>query len=508
MKKPRVLFAGLFQETNGFVGEPTRWADFKVFRGREIFSRRHDGSVTDGFLAEAERSGFTVVPALDAWALPGGKVADAAFEQYWREFETAARPALADGLEAIFLVLHGAMATPGHDDAEGELLRRIRALPGGLHLPVFGVLDLHANVTPQMCRLANGLLAYRENPHTDAKQTGERATQLLARCLAGGRVPQMTWGRPPIVWAPPGTGTQSDPMKSLGEFARRIEAATPEIWAYNVAAGFSFTDMPETGMSLSVISVAPAATDLTVLEAGARLAWELRTKGNAVYPPADDVVGRFVQTSRTPAHAGPVLFVEPADNIGAGAAGDGTGLLRAFLKHQVSPALVVINDPQAVAALAAANAGDTARLAIGGRGSTMDMGPVDVEVTLISRSDGRFALEDPHSHLAAMSGLHYEMGPCAVVRSAGVTVLLTSRKTPPFDLGQLRSQGIEPREFACIGVKAAIAHKRAYDPIASDSYYVTTPGPCTSDLAALPWEKIRRPVWPLDPMESFTCQFS
>ena len=36
------------------------------------------------------------------------------------------------------------------------------------------------------------------------------------------------------------------------------------------------------------------------------------------------------------------------------------------------------------------------------------------------------------------------MGPCAVVEAEGVTILLTSRKMPPWDLGQFRSQRIEP----------------------------------------------------------------
>ena len=79
-----------------------------------------------------------------------------------------------------------------------------------------------------------------------------------------------------------------------------------------------------------------------------------------------------------------------------------------------------------------------------------------------------------------------------------ITVLLTSRKTPPFDLGQLRSQGMEPESFSVIGVKAAVAHRRAYDRIASASYTVRTPGPCTSDLHALPYRRLRRPIFPLD----------
>jgi microcystin degradation protein MlrC len=72
-----------------------------------------------------------------------------------------------------------------------------------------------------------------------------------------------------------------------------------------------------------------------------------------------------------------------------------------------------------------------------------------------------------------MQGINVDMGPCAVVRVEGVIILLTSRKTPSFDLGQLRSQGIEPTSLSVIGVKAAVAHRRAYDPIAVASYLGT-----------------------------------
>jgi microcystin degradation protein MlrC len=90
------------------------------------------------------------------------------------------------------------------------------------------------------------------------------------------------------------------------------------------------------------------------------------------------------------------------------------------------------------------------------------------------------------------------MGPCAVVKHGGLRILLTSQRTPPFDLGQLRSQGIEPEKTRIIVVKAAVAHRRAYDPIAVASYTVATPGAWSSDLRRFPFKKIRRPIFPLD----------
>ena len=191
--------------------------------------------------------------------------------------------------------------------------------------------------------------------------------------------------------------------------------------------------------------------------------------------------------------------MEPSDNIGGGAPGDGTGILRALVKYNVPNAAVCINDPAAVTQLQALSVGNKIQLSIGGKGSALDAGPLSLEVELISRSTGRFELEDKKSHLASMSGNYFEMGPTAVVRHAGITILLTSIKTPPFDLGQWRSQGIEPTKLSVIGVKAAIAHRRAYDSIAKQMLWVDTPGPCSSKLKNLPYMKVNRPIYPLDP---------
>ena len=105
-------------------------------------------------------------------------------------------------------------------------------------------------------------------------------------------------------------------------------------------------------------------------------------------------------------------------------------MLRSLLKHGVTQSLVILNDPAAVAAMDGVAAGpETGRIAVGGRGSKLDAGPVELKATFVSRSDGKFTLEDKQSHLASMNGVHIEMGPCAVVRSGGITILLTSRKT-------------------------------------------------------------------------------
>src|SRR3981081_3750675 len=405
----KILLAALAHETQCFIPEITGADRFRTLRGAEILGCAGDGSTIDGFLVVAQRQGWTVIPTAGASAMSSGRVADAVFETFWREVEAVARPAIAAGIDSIYLVLHGAMVTETIEDSEGELIERLRALPGAAALPIFGVFDLHGTFTGRMAEFANCLIAYRENPHTDARDAAMLGAELLARSLATGQVPRMYRVKPPIILPPAGTATSDSPMADLEAAARQIEAASPDIWAVNIAAGYGFADVPEAGLSLSLVSVGAETEARTALARRQVLAMSLKERGFVLPPPVDDVLRQICPVGR-----GPVLLIEPSDDIGGGAPGDGTGILRALLRHQVGKAAGVINDPEALPALRDLPLGGIATVAIGGKKTTLDEGPITLAVTLLSRSNGRFTLEDRNSHLAAMRCLHIDIGPSAV----------------------------------------------------------------------------------------------
>ena len=83
----------------------------------------------DGFLSVAEREGWEVVPGAVYTGGASGTVDHAVFETFWSEVKPVLEKALAEGLDAIHLSLHGAMVTSACDDPEGELMARIRAHP-------------------------------------------------------------------------------------------------------------------------------------------------------------------------------------------------------------------------------------------------------------------------------------------------------------------------------------------------------------------------------------------
>jgi len=92
-----------------------------------------------------------------------------------------------------------------------------------------------------------------------------------------------------------------------------------------------------------------------------------------------------------------------------------------------------------------------------------------------------------------------DQGPTAVIELEGPNLLvLNSLRTPPFSLGQLTSLGIDPARQAILVVKAAVAYKAAYGPIAGRVIEVDTPGLTAIDPARFTFRHIRRPMFPLD----------
>lgn len=509
----RVLLAGLFHETHTFLEGQTPLSAFQCRRGDSILDAAGDGSPLAGILEIARERNWQLLPAIDLRATPGPTLSDEVVDTYCQAVEEVLDRELAQGLDGVCLVLHGAGVSASHRDIEAAVVRRLRERIGP-DIPIGGVLDLHGNISREFAEATQAFVAYRHNPHADACEAARDGARLLARLMDSGQRATTVWAHPAVMWPPTGTGTSFEPMCSLERQARVLEQTVPGILAINVFAGFSFADTPETGVGFTAVTTGPTADAVAALKQLCDWTWAHRHDGNLREEPLDAVLDR-ISMGELPdggRHKGPIVLAEPSDNIGGGAPGDGTALLAALVDRGIENAAVAIDDAAAVARLQTASPGDRLVLELGGRGSPLSGGPLKLEVELVSHGSGRFQLEDPHSHLASMAGHAFDMGPCAVVRvvrraegvsplpgsRGGLRVLITSHKTPPFDLAQWRSQGIVPEQLDLIAVKAAVAHRKVYDPIARAHFTVETPGPCTSHLASFPWKHVRRPVFPLD----------
>lgn len=486
-----VLLGGLYHETHTFLGKRTTLADFEAMAvnvGDEIVRNNlGNQSPTDGFVSYALDKGWEIVPTIQMTAMPGGTVEDEVVEIFRRHFF----PALDENLErldGIFMILHGAMVSAGSDDPEGDVLRDIRAVltRRGIDIPVVGVLDLHANVSQTMIDSSTCLVAYRENPHNDARETAVRAARIFDELMER---PGMSQVHRPTEWIlpPTGVGTADDPMKAVLAEARSIEARDKDIVNINVMAGYSYADVPDCGFSLAAATRGDPAVAAGYLD---ELASVLEQHIAKAYPTDAELADVLAKVDALPPGKGPVLLVEPADNIGGGTPGDATDLLGPLLATGRTGIVAVIADPEAVADCAGAGLGKDVSLTIGAKTDTHHGSPLPFAGRVRNLSDGKFELENQKSHLASMLGSHADMGPCAVVENDQAVVLLTSRKMPPMDLGQVHSQGVRPEDASYVIVKAAVSHRDAYNPIMRATFNVDSAGLCTSNLKRLPYRKI------------------
>jgi len=482
--RPRVVVAGLYHESHSFLPGRTTLAQCETRAGAAVLAAA-EGSPLHAALAAGRELGWEWVPAIDVRAMPGPVASAEIFEVWWAEVERV----LGAAPDGVFLVLHGAMLCEGQLDPEGEALERIRERVGP-DVPIAGVTDLHANFSLRMAQNSDALLTYRENPHTDAGQTAIRAVELMDRLLKGKRV-RTLWQPTSLLWPPTWTGTADLPMAALERLARQFEAEIPGILAINVHAGYAYADSPDAGVSFSLVADIDTPEEecwdcLRVLSKQAEELGAERAAGAAEMP-VESVI------AQTREHllkgSGPVLWVEPADNIGAGAPGDATDLLHALWRANLGRCGVILCDPDCVGRIGW-TPGTRGPATVGGWSGELAGPPFRGELELLSRASGIFTLENPNSHLASMVGLTVDMGSTLLLKTVNepcIDIMVTSKPTPPFDLGQWRVMGMDPESLDVIGVKAAVGHRAAYLPIARAELFVSTPGPCTSDLALLPY---------------------
>ena len=90
------------------------------------------------------------------------------------------------------------------------------------------------------------------------------------------------------------------------------------------------------------------------------------------------------------------------------------------------------------------------------------------------------------------------MGRTVVLDIGQVALVVMERPVIQWDPELYRSLGLELRAAQIVVVKSPAAFRAAYGPAAAEIMVVDAPGVCSPDLRALPYEKVRRPLYPLD----------
>lgn len=491
--RARVAIGGILHETHTFMEAGTTLADFAAqslhFGADLLSSMRNSRTGIGGMIDGAIDHNWQLLPTLYAAAMPAGIVTRGAYRKLLSEL--ANRLARQMPLDGVLLALHGAMVAEGELDAEADIVASVRAIVGGA-APIVVLLDMHGNISPRLVELADVLLAYDTNPHTDAYARGIDAAEIMARLLRREIQPTAAFARPALLLPAQSTGTEAAPFATVHARAAKIKA-DDDVICIAVMAGFAYADTPFTGPSIIVTTDKQPQLAANYAEELSALLFAQRNQALPRFLSPSEAVSIAKRQERRP-----VILVDSADNIGGGTTGDGAEALAAMLAQNVHEGTIVLADPEAVAICWPEGIGAEVTLAAGGKVDNWHGPPVTVTGVVRALSDGAFKCELPDNHFASFYGDTVHMGRSVWLRAAGVNILLTERKTPPLDLAQLRHIGIVPETQRMIVVKSAVAWRAAYMPIASDVIEMDTPGLCSANLSRFLYQHLQRPVYPLD----------
>ena len=460
----RLAICGIRHETNTFSPLRAGIEDFHVLRGEEI-------------LADGPWQAFGDVewaPALVSKALPHGLVLRDAYESMAAELvERLRRVSPVDG---VYLDLHGAMEVEGLGDGERNLVCRVRETVGD-EIPIVASLDLHGNLAPEVVEKTNVLTALRTAPHVDRLQTRVRAIGHLVRCVQEDIRPANAIVRLPMLLPGEHAATGVEPARSLYAGLPDVEAQ-PDVLDASIMIGCAWTDSPFTSAAAIVVSEDPKAA----AEHAKRLAqkiWRRRDefKPDVVTLPVEDVVRRALREARHP-----VFVSDSGDNVTAGAAGDIPLVLKTLLDNGARDAVVAgIADARAVERCIDAGVGAELTLTVGGKLDSVNGSPLKVTGHVVS------------------------MNPpwIAVFLVEGVMVVLTAERMPFLDLWAFNEADVNPLEHEIVVVKHGYLAPELRE-IAGTSLMAVSPGCTTLALENLSYERIPRPVFPLDEDVVFT----
>jgi microcystin degradation protein MlrC len=486
----RIAVGGLMHETHTFAAERTLAEPFQLREGADILELAGTNASIGGALDGCRNEGAEIVPLVYGFAIPAGYVDREVYDDLVSRLTN--RLSEAGDVEGVVLTLHGAMVVNGIDDAELDIVERVRDVVGP-DLPVAVTLDFHANTSRCLTELATLIVGYDTYPHVDPGERAEEAVQLLVRTLGGEVTPTIGFAAPPLMPIPQAQMTSREPFASLFAHVHALEEAGTAL-SITLAGGFAYSDVPMTGLSVTVVTDNDQDLAQALANEIASMAWDRREQMIVANTPVPEAVAAAIAEPMEP-----VVIVDVGDNIGGGTPGDGTVVLAELLRQDAQRAVVVIADAEASELARKAGVGADVDLMVGGKVDRLHGDPVRVRGVVQSVHDGRWVHEGPEN-----AGVPVDSGPTAVVVAGGVTVVITSRKTMPGDQQQLKSVGIEPTEQHILVMKSAIRWRGGFEAITARSIDVDTPGLGSVNLANFPYQRIRRPIFPLDQDATWT----
>lgn len=470
----RIGHGGIAIESSTFSPLRTTLDDFHIRRGEELRDTPYDRTVL-----RERGDDIEWLPCLHARALPGGPVVADVYRALKSELLDRVRACLP--LDGFYFDVHGAMSVEGMDDAESDLAAALREVVGR-ECVISAGMDLHGNVSAALVEAVDIFTCFRQAPHADAEETKERGLRHLLYCLDAGIRPLRAWVRIPVILPGERTSTLVEPGRSV--YAALAESdGVPGVLDASLWVGYVWADQPRASATVVV-----SGTDATAISAEAekiaRRYWAQRARFDFPVPAGD---ADWCLDQALVAERKAVVISDSGDNPTAGGAGDVPLMAAKLLAHAAfrdggkTAIVAAIPNAAAVRQCVAAGVGNAVSVTVGG---VLD--PVNGRPLTITGVVHAVAAGDPVG------------GDIGVVRSGGVHVIIPSRRKPYHKISDFTAVDLDPAACDVVVVKIGYLEPELRA-LASAAFLALTPGAVDQDIPRLPFRRVQRPIFPLDP---------
>jgi microcystin degradation protein MlrC len=478
----RIAIVGFGAESSTFSLNKMTADNFPVLRGNELVGLYE----LDSWLPETKSIEW--LPVLRAHGGAGGPVVAEVFDGFVSEI--VGRLEAFGELDGLYIDLHGAAHVEGRGHAEEELLGRIRAVVGeGTVISMS--MDTHGNFSRELAELVDLAVCFRHAPHVDAWDIRRRAIAKLVETLQRGERPLKAWVRVPLLLPGERTSTVVEPARtvfgSIGPMIERHGVFDASLWV-----GFAWADEDRNAAAVLVTGYDVSAV-LACAEELARAYWDPREGFVIVAEHSgswDEALDFALQRPATPFY-----ISDSGDNVTAGGTGDVTHALTRTLKRadvaQLRILFASLTDPASVDAAQAAGIGAALSRGIGAAVDARHAPPV-VRVWRVEM---------------LFDGLYPGEGVVGVLLSAGNVHVIVKRSrtsfTDPDVSGKRTGRRLPGHVFLSPEGYDAVVVKNGYlfpdqAQAAASWFMALTPGGTDLDVGRLAFEKVQRPLYPLD----------
>ena len=492
----RIALCGISHETNTYCAQPTPASAFYTFRGERMLAAAGQESDVGGAVDACLRLNLDPVPLLFASTQPSGVIERDAYEGFKAEILDGLEHALAQGLDAVVLLLHGAGVVDGVPDLEGDFAQAVRRCVGDL--PVTASFDLHGNFTSTMTDALNGVFVCHQYPHIDLHLRAAEAVEAAADMARSGKRAACELIEMPLLL--PTTTTFEGIGENMLERLLALESQSEALdlsWCH----GFPYCDVAHVGSF--VVATAYAEQMAAAREAAAQFAqelWAVREQFRPASLSAEQALAQAQTHLADDTLEGPVVINETSDNCGGGTPGDGTHLLREMLAQKLgaNACFGFIVDPGTAAQAHEAGVGSDIEVQLGGHSDDLHGEPIQTKAYVKALHDGRLVLQ----HM--FRGTPINLGPMARLVIDGMDVVVASNRSQTFDREPFAALGIDVMKYQIVALKSSNHFRAGFQHLARAIVTADTPGLTTHQIQIFPRQHTSRRLWPVDERAQFT----